>query len=77
MNKISSVVTGGVTLSAVQLAPLVLWAMNGFPKPIPDGTPLLIAAGIVTGAHALYNVYVARSAAKVAAAAPAASSIIQ
>lgn len=71
MNKISSIVTGGVTLSAVQLAPLVQWAINGFPKPVPDGTPLLIAAGIVTGAHLLYNIFAERFAAKESTAMPA------
>jgi len=51
----SSVVTGGVTVSAAALAPLVTWALNGFPHPIPDSVPLLFAAGIITGSHALYN----------------------
>lgn len=75
MNKASSIVTGGVTMSAATLVPLVQWAMNGLPKPIPDGIPLLIAAGLITAAHALYNIYASRMDAKalpaVAAASPA------
>jgi hypothetical protein len=83
MNKTSSIVTGGVTMSAATLVPLVQWAMNGLPKPIPDGIPLLVAAGLITGAHALYNIYAARAAAKAIPASPAvpaasvASSIVQ
>lgn len=80
MNKTSSVVTGGVTVTAATLVPLVQWAMSGFPRPVPPDIPFLVAAGLVTGAHALYNIYAARAAAKTAAAAPAApapSSIIQ
>lgn len=71
MNQTSSVVTGGVTVTAATLVPLVQWALGGFPKPVPADIPFLIAAGIVTGAHAAYNLYAARSAAK-AAAKPAA-----
>lgn len=50
----SSVVTGGVTLSAATLAPYVQWLMFHGTQPID--APLLIAAAIITGAHALYNV---------------------
>lgn len=55
MNNVSSITTGGVTLSAAALAPTVLWALNGFPHPIPDSVPVLIAAGLITGTHAIYN----------------------
>ncbi len=71
MNSTSSLVTGGVTMSAATLVPLVTWAMNGLPKPIPDGIPLLVAAGLITGLHAAYNIYVARAAAKAIPVAPA------
>ena len=60
MNNPSSVITGGVTVTAATLVPLVTWAMNGFPHPIPDSVPYLIAAGIVTVSHATYNVLAAR-----------------
>ncbi|MFP3185537.1 MAG: hypothetical protein RXR20_33865 [Paraburkholderia sp.] len=72
MNQTSSVITGGVTVTAATLVPLVQWAIGGFPKPVPPDIPYLIAAGLVTGAHAAYNLYAARSAAKAAAAKPAA-----
>lgn len=52
----SSIVTGGVTVSAAMLVPLVTWALHGFPQPIPDTVPYLIAAGLVTAGHALYNI---------------------
>ncbi|MGB8422167.1 hypothetical protein [Paraburkholderia sp.] len=68
MNSTSSIVTGGVTITAATLVPLVQWGVNGFPHPAPDGIPYLIAAGLVTGAHALINIYAARSAAKKPAA---------
>ncbi|WP_213761832.1 hypothetical protein [Caballeronia sp. dw_19] len=80
MNKTSSVVTGGVTVTAATLVPLIQWAMSGFPRPVPPDIPFLVAAGLVTGVHAVYNILAARTAAKTVAAAPvtpAASSIIQ
>ena len=55
MNQTSSIVTGGVTVSAATLVPLVTWAMAGFPAPIPESVPYLISAGIITAGHALYN----------------------
>jgi hypothetical protein len=60
MNSTSPVVTGGVTVTAATLVPLVQWAMGGFPKPIPPDVPYLVAAGIVTGAHAAYALYKSR-----------------
>ena len=64
---VSSVVTGGVTVSAVTLAPLVGWALNGFPQPVPDSVPLVLAAAIITVGHGAYNLVVARMNAKPAA----------
>jgi hypothetical protein len=64
MNSPSSVVTGGVTVTAATLVPLVQWALGGFPHPIPPDVPYLIAAGLVTGAHAAYNLLAARAAGK-------------
>jgi hypothetical protein len=55
MNPTSSLNTAGVTVSAASLAVFVQWALNGFPHPIPPEVPYLIAAGLVTGAHASYN----------------------
>jgi hypothetical protein len=70
MNPNSSVTTAGVTVSAASLVPLIQWALDGFTHPIPHEVPFLIAAGLVTGAHALYNVAMARAARKAAALAP-------
>ena len=54
--KVSSIVTGGVTVSAAALAPLVQWALDGFPAGhYPSDAPLLIAAGLITIGHAVYN----------------------
>jgi len=61
---VSSVITGGVTISAATLAPLVGWALNGFPQPVPDSIPLVLAAAIITVGHAAYNVVMARLALK-------------
>lgn len=60
----SSLATGGVTVSAATLVPLVSWALNGFQLPIPETVPYLIAASIVTLAHAIYNVVTPRLAAQ-------------
>jgi len=60
----SSVVTGGLTITTATLVPLVEWALNGFPHPVPNSIPYLLAAGIVTGGHALINMYQARVAEK-------------
>ena len=64
MDKASSVVTGGVTVSAATLAPLVTWALSGFPAPIPESVPYLIAAAIITVSHAAYNVFSTREVPK-------------
>lgn len=61
---VSSVVTGGVTISAVTLSPLVAWALNGFPQPVPDSVPLVLAAAIITVGHGAYNIVMARLNAK-------------
>lgn len=65
MNPTSSVsTTAGVTISSASLVPLVQWALDGFPRPIPHEVPYLIAAGIVIGSHALYNLIKAHAATK-------------
>jgi len=64
MNRTSSVITGGVTVTAATLVPLVEWSLNGFPHPVPTSIPFLIAAGLVTGGHAIVNLYQARVAEK-------------
>ena len=54
----SAVVTGGVAVTAATLEPVINWSLNGFPHPIPEGVPFLVAAGIITAVHALYNLCV-------------------
>ena len=50
--------TGGISVSAAAIAPAVTWALTGFHRPVPDSVPLLIAAGLITAAHALHNLAV-------------------
>ena len=56
----SSVITGGVVVSAATFAPLVSWFLNGFPHPVPDSIPILIAGAMITLGHALYNIAVVK-----------------
>lgn len=55
MNQTSPWLTGGATITAVQLEPLVRWALLGFHQPMPDAVPGVVAALLFTGAHALLN----------------------
>lgn len=71
MSQVSSLVTGGTTITAATLAPMLQWLLAGCPSPIPDGLPYLVAALFVTGAHAIGNWWVSRQAAKADATAPA------
>ncbi|MFX1761447.1 hypothetical protein PWP93_02400 [Paraburkholderia sp. A1RI-2L] len=72
MNQVSSLVTGGTTITAATIAPMLQWLLAGCPLPIPEGLPYLVAALIVTGAHAVGNWWVSRPAVKADATAPAA-----
>lgn len=72
MNQVSSLVTGGTTITAATLAPMLQWLLAGCPLPIPESLPYLVAALLVTGAHAIGNWWVNRQDAKADAAAPAA-----
>ncbi|MBU9608260.1 hypothetical protein LGN12_12935 [Burkholderia multivorans] len=72
MNQVSSLVTGGTTITAATLAPMLQWLLAGCPLPIPESLPYLVAALIVTGAHAIGNWWVSRQAAKTDASASAA-----
>lgn len=62
MDQISSATTGGFTMTAAGIAPLVTWAINGFDKPVPDNVPLIIAAALVTLVHLVVNRINARNA---------------
>ena len=57
MFKTSSAITGGATLSAAALAPLVEWVSNNlFKLSMPPQVVLIVAAGLVTSAHFIVNV---------------------
>lgn len=47
--------TGGVTLTAATLEPVVSWILQGAPHPIPENVPFLLSAGIITATHGIYN----------------------
>ncbi|HEM7839783.1 hypothetical protein QZM26_17730 [Burkholderia multivorans] len=64
MNKTSSIVTGGLTVSAASLVPAVEWALSGFHTPVPESVSSLVAGLVAAGAHALYNYVVSRANAK-------------
>lgn len=54
----SPFITGGFTIAATNVMPLVSWACNGFHQPVPDAVQGLIAAALVTLGHLVYNVIV-------------------
>jgi type VI protein secretion system component VasK len=62
MDKTSSIVTGGATLTAASLVPAVQWVSGGFHLPMPLEVQLLISGAIVTVIHAARNWRVARAA---------------
>lgn len=55
MNQISPFATGAATITAVQLEPLVRWALAGFHQPMPDAVPGVVAAILFAVAHAAVN----------------------
>jgi drug/metabolite transporter (DMT)-like permease len=57
----SSIVTGGLTVSAASLVPAVEWALGGFPRPVPETVSYLLAGLVAAGVHALYNYLLARA----------------
>jgi hypothetical protein len=71
MNQTSSIVTGGVTLTAASLVPLVQWVSTGCKTPMPSEVQLLVAGAVVTAVHALSNVLAARAGGKSASVPPA------
>jgi hypothetical protein len=56
MNQTSPWLTGGATITVATLEPLVSWALTGFHQPMPAAVPGVVAALILTGAHALFNI---------------------
>jgi len=61
MNQTSPWLTGGATITAVQLEPLVRWALTGFHQPMPDAVPGVVAALAFTLGHALINLIASKT----------------
>lgn len=55
MNQVSPYITGAATITVTQLEPLVSWGLAGFHGPAPAAVPGVIAAIILTLAHAICN----------------------
>ncbi|MBU9169259.1 hypothetical protein [Burkholderia gladioli] len=52
----STVITGGVTISAATLEPAVSWALsNLFHAPVPESVAVLVTGLIASGVHAGIN----------------------
>lgn len=60
MNQTSPYVTGAATITVATLEPLVSWALTGFHQPMPAAVPGVVAALLLTAAHAICNVVGAR-----------------
>ncbi|WP_070106505.1 hypothetical protein [Burkholderia plantarii] len=68
----SSIQTGALTLSAASLVPIIDWAASRLGITIPADAQLQIAALLITGAHAIYNLLLERRA----SAAPAGTFVV-
>lgn len=55
MNQVSSAITGGVTLGAATIQPIVEWALLGFHAAPPAMLPGAITAVIITVGHYIIN----------------------
>jgi hypothetical protein len=55
MNQTSPYVTGAATITVATLEPLVSWALTGFHQPMPAAVPGVVAALLLTAAHAVCN----------------------
>ena len=51
----SSLVTGGITIGALDLVPTVDWVLGGCKGPVPASLSSLIAAFAATAIHAAIN----------------------
>lgn len=61
MNQTSPWLTGGATITVATLEPLVSWALTGFHQPMPAAVPGIVAALLLTGAHAVVNLIASRT----------------
>ncbi|OUL79961.1 hypothetical protein [Paraburkholderia hospita] len=60
----SSVITGGITISAATLEPAVSWALAAiFHAPVPDSVSALVTGALAAAVHAGINALRARGAA--------------
>ncbi|WOD18662.1 hypothetical protein [Paraburkholderia kirstenboschensis] len=60
----SSVITGGITISAATLEPAVSWALAAiFHAPVPDSVSALVTGALAAAVHTGINALRARSAA--------------
>ena len=64
MNQTSPWLTGGATITVATLEPLVSWALTGFHQPMPAAVPGVVAALLLTGAHAVVNLITSRKSAE-------------
>jgi hypothetical protein len=65
MNKLSSLPTGGIAVSAATLEPAVSWALSIiFHAPVPESVAVLVTGLLGSAVHAAYNYVLARSEAK-------------
>ncbi|MCA8045460.1 hypothetical protein [Burkholderia arboris] len=62
----SSLVTGGITIGALDLVPTVDWVLGGCKGPVPASLSSLIAAVAATALHAAINWFNSRIADKAA-----------
>jgi hypothetical protein len=60
VNQASPWLTGGATITVATLEPLVSWALTGFHQPMPAAVPGVVAALLLTAAHAVVNIVGAR-----------------
>ncbi|WP_155640648.1 hypothetical protein [Burkholderia pseudomultivorans] len=59
----SSIVTGGVTISAATVEPAVQWALSALAHaPVPESVSVLVTGLVCAAAHAVINRLIARNA---------------
>lgn len=62
MNQTSSIVTGGLTISAATVQPAVSWALGAiFHAPVPESVSVLVTGLICAAVHAATNYLIARA----------------
>jgi hypothetical protein len=65
MNKLSSLPTGGIAVSAATLEPAVSWALSTiFHAPVPESVAVLVTGVLGSAVHAAYNYVLSRAGVK-------------